>query len=73
MQRATELVGRLDTRLAQAQRAGDLQFFNREYRRRRLAAREAGERRRPSCGCGARSVAVAAGDAAPIMRRVFGG
>jgi hypothetical protein len=43
VQRVTAASARLDERLAWAQRSGLLSEFNREYRRRRLAARAAGE------------------------------
>jgi hypothetical protein len=58
--RARSPIERLDQRLAQAKANADLQLFNIEYGRRRLAARDAGEKgptARPSDGCAARSSA----------------
>jgi hypothetical protein len=41
-QRVTEAVERIDTHLTEAQRRGDLAFFNSSYRTRRVAAQAAG-------------------------------
>src|SRR5262249_32686724 len=76
MQRTEELVNRLDARVAQAQKAGDLSVFNREYRRRRLQARAAGEPFLPYRVAQRRLrralAEVAAGKATPgIIKRVF--
>jgi hypothetical protein len=51
-----------------------MRFFNAEYRRRRLAAREADESFMPAAQSRLRKalVEVAAGDPAPILTRVFG-
>src|SRR5262249_50134065 len=42
VQRTEELVNRLDARMGAAQRAGDLGFINREYKRRRQEAQAEG-------------------------------
>ena len=42
--RARDALARLDTKIELARRDGVLKFFNREYQRRRLAARAAGAR-----------------------------
>jgi hypothetical protein len=71
------LRGRMcSSRLAQAQRTGDLSFINKEFRRRRLEAQAAGQpfmrystvqgRLRKAI------VSVAAGGAPAIIQRVFG-
>jgi hypothetical protein len=76
MQRSQEIVDRLGTRIAQAQRAGEVSFINREYKRRRLQAQAEGRPFMPYRAAQARLrkalVGVAAGDPAPIMTRVFG-
>jgi hypothetical protein len=66
----------LDARLAQAQRAGDLGFLNREYARRRKETQAEG----PFMSYSAAQarlrkalVGVAAGDQPGLMTRVFGG
>jgi hypothetical protein len=48
VQRAQELTQRLDGRIESAQRNGDLAFFNREFRQRRLQAQAEG---RPPARC----------------------
>jgi hypothetical protein len=76
VQRAESLVAKLDARIAQAQRAGEVGFFNREYKRRRQQAQAEGRPFMPYKAAHARLrkalVGVAAGDPAPIMTRVFG-
>ena len=76
LQRTEELVNRLDARLAQPQRTGDVGFFNREYKRRRQQAQAAGRPFMPYKAAQARLrkalVGVAAGDRPGIVARVFG-
>jgi hypothetical protein len=43
LQRAEQLVAKLDARMAQAQQAGDLSAFNRSYRQYRLSHTAAGQ------------------------------
>jgi hypothetical protein len=76
VQRAESLVAKLDARIAQAQRAGDVGFFNREYKRRRQQAQAEGRPFMPYRAAKARLrkalVGVAAGDRPGLITRVFG-
>ena len=63
-QHKTEIVQRLDARLAQAQRTGDLGFLNREYKRRGEHAQALSRKE---------AIVATAGNPAPIMTRVFEG
>ena len=77
MQRTEALVAKLNSRLRTAQRNGDVGFFNREYRRRRIEARERGEGFMSYTAAKARLrralVEVAAGKAPALVARVFDG
>jgi hypothetical protein len=76
LQRAKAVVLELDKRLSAAQQAGTLQFLNREYKRRRLAAERSGKKFIPYPEAQRRLKAALAGAAAgrgmpEIMRAVF--
>jgi hypothetical protein len=76
VQRAHDCVCRLDARLSHAQRGGDLQFFNREFRQRRLLAQAEGRPFMPYTAAKARLrkalLGVAAGDRPGLIACVFG-
>jgi hypothetical protein len=78
MQRNEELVRRLDARVANAQRTGDLQFFNRAYREYRLDCLTRGEPAMSNTAAKSRLKAsltsVAAGKEWPpgVVARIFG-
>jgi hypothetical protein len=73
--RARAAVERLGARVAKAQRAGDLGYINREYKRRRQEAQAEGRPFMPYRAAQARLrkalVGVAAGDRPHIIARVF--
>ena len=75
VRRAETLVEKFDARIANAQRAGDLGFFNREFRQ--LQAQAACRPFMPYRAAQARLrkvlVATAVGNPAPIIPRMFGG
>jgi hypothetical protein len=76
LQRAKAVVLELDKRLSAAQQAGTLQFPNREYKRRRLAAERSGKKFIPYPEAQRRLKVALAGAAAgrgmpEIMRAVF--
>jgi len=76
-QRAQASVERLDERPAKAKGDGLITFFNSQYRQQRLAARAEGHGfmsyRTAELRLRKALVDVAAGDSAPIIKRVFGG
>jgi hypothetical protein len=76
LQRTETLVAKLDARMSTAQWAGDVGFFNREYKRRRQQAQAEGRPFMPYTAAKARLrkalVGVAAGEASPgFVRKVF--
>jgi hypothetical protein len=75
VQRAQDCVRRLDARIATAQRAGDLGFFNRTYKLRRRQAQAEGRPFPPYTAAKARLrralVGIAAGDRPSVIARVF--
>jgi hypothetical protein len=85
VERADAAIERIEAGVADAGRNGDLQFFNSEYRRRRIAAAEQGRgfmsyrvaetrlRRALADAVAAKVTAGGpAGDATPLLARIFG-
>ena len=81
IQRVKVAIERLGRRLDQTQASGSMRFFNNEYKRRRLAAAEAGNgfmsykvaKQRLEQMFVEKAAAPGEGDPAALIRRVFGG